>query len=161
MSVAPDLSTLPRRSGDRPETHHQMPHQQVSQNAPSEFQEALFERIAALPGVVVGQSHVSVPGARAFHLEPEAAGGDGAAFMAGTEFAHLHPAYDGSLHIVLPEAAAREVIERGWGEFHPLVEQGMMPPTNVMVFGPRDEQELAAVWRIVRASYDAASGRTE
>src|SRR5258708_8989457 len=107
MSVAPDLSTLPRRSGDRPETHHQMPHQQVSQNAPAELQEALFERIAGLPGVVVGGSHVSVPGARAFHLDPASAGPDSDAFMVGTEFAHLHPAYAGSLHVVLPQAAPR------------------------------------------------------
>ncbi|HXA43265.1 MAG TPA: luciferase family protein [Candidatus Solibacter sp.] len=161
MSVAPDLSALPQRTGERPQTHHAMPHQQVSQNAPSEFQEALFERLAALPGVIVGQSHVSVPGARAFHLEPESAGGDSGAFMAGTEFAHLHPAYDGSLHIVLPEPVARQVIERGWGEFHPLVEQGMMPPTNVMVFGPRNEGEVDVVWQIVRASYDAAQGTIE
>src|SRR5258708_13425425 len=132
MSVAPDLSTLPRRSGDRPETHHQMPHQQVSQNAPSEFQEALFERIAALPGVVVGQSHVSVPGARAFHLEPEAAGGDGAAFMAGTEFAHLHPAYDASLHILLPEAAAPEVIDPGGGGVPPPLHPPTLPPPHGM-----------------------------
>src|SRR5258708_20249353 len=106
MSVAPDLSTLPQRAGERPETHHAMPHQQVSQNAPSEFQEALFERIAALPGVIVGQSHVSVPGARAFHLEPESAGGDSGAFMAGTEFAHLHPPYAGSLHTLPPPPPA-------------------------------------------------------
>lgn len=158
MSASIDLSTLPRRTGEPPQTHNQMPHQQVSQNAPAELQEALFERVAELPGVVVGRSHVSVPGARAFHLEVDAAQAESGAFMAGTEFAHLHPAYDGSLHVVLPEAAARQVIDSGWGEFHPLVAQGLMPPTNVMVFGPRDEDELDAVWRIVRASYEAARG---
>ncbi len=62
---------------------------------------------------------------------------------------------------MLPEPVARQVIDRGWGEFHPLVEQGMMPPTNVMVFGPRDDQELDVVWQIVRASYDAAQGTIE
>lgn len=156
MTTSIDVSTLPRRTGDRPDTHNQMPHQQVSQNAPSEMQESLFERIAALPGVVIGQSHVSVPGARAFHLDPGLAAEDSSAFMVGTEFAHLHPSYDGSLHIVLPEAAARQVIELGWGEFHPLVSQGLMPPTNVMIFGPRDAAELDIIWAIVRVSYDAA-----
>ncbi len=156
MSESIDLSTLPRRAGDRPNTHNQMPHQQVSQNAPAELQEELFERIAGLPGVVVGGSHVSVPGARAFHLDPASAGPDSDAFMVGTEFAHLHPAHDGSLHVVLPEAAARQVVDLGWGEFHPLVAQGLMPPTNVMVFGPRDAGELDVVWEIVQASYHAA-----
>jgi phospholipase/carboxylesterase len=135
-----------------------MPHTQTSQNAPGDLQEALFERAAKLPGVVVGRSHVSVPGARAFHLDADRAHGPREAFMVGTEFAHLHPPYDGSLHLVLPEEEARTVIELGWGEFHPLVEQGVMPPTNLMVFGPRDADELETVWAIVQASYAYASG---
>ena len=81
--------------------------------------------------------------------------------MVGTEFAHLHPAYDGSLHLVLPEPVALRVIERGWGEFHPLVAQGGMPPTNLMVFGPRDEAELEVVWPIVQASYANATSGAE
>jgi hypothetical protein len=135
-----------------------MPHTQTSQNAPGDLQEALLERAAKLPGVVVARSHVSVPGARAFHLDEEHAHGPREAFMVGTEFAHLHPPYDGSLHLVLPEVEARGIIALGWGEFHPLVEQGVMPPTNLMVFGPRDAGELEAVWAIVHASYAHAAG---
>jgi hypothetical protein len=158
MSQATTLADLPLRAGDRPQTNPQMPHQQVSQNAPAELQEALFERAAALPGVVVARSHVSVPGARAFHLDAAYAAGPQEAFFYGAEFAHMHPASDGSLHIILPEPLAREVIAKGWGEFHPLVVQGVMPPTNLMVFGPRDDAELDTVWRIVRASYEHATG---
>lgn len=156
--VATDISSLPQRAGERPQTHYDMPHQQESQNAPTELQEALFERVAALPGVIVGPSGVSVPGARAFHLDPAHAAGPRDAFMVGNEFAHLHPAYDGSLHLVLPEAEAREVIAKGWGEFHPLVEQGIAPPTNVMVYGPRNEAELDTVMHIVRAAHANATG---
>lgn len=152
-----DLSTLPQRAGEAPQTNPAMPHQQLSQNASADLQEKLFERIAGLDGIVVGPSQVSVPGARAFHLDPAHAGGSREAFMVGTEFAHLHPAYDGSLHLVLPEALAREVIAKGWGEFHPLVAQGRMPPTNIMVYGPRDEAELDAVLKIVRAAYANAT----
>jgi hypothetical protein len=158
MSQTLDISALPKRHGEAPATNPQMPHQQVSQNAPSTLQEALFSRVATLPGVVVGRSHVSVPGARAFHLDDAHAAESPGAFMVGTEFAHLHPGYDGSLHLILPEPLARQVIERGWGEFHPLVQQGMMPPTNLMVFGPRDEAELEIVWSIVEASYANATG---
>ena len=155
-----DLSSLPNRIGDPPRTNPTMPHQQQSENAPPALQEALLERIAALPGIAVGPSHVSVPGARAFHLDEAHATGPERAFMVGTEFAHLHPAYDGSLHLVLPEPMARQVIEHGWGEFHPLVLRGEMPPTMVMVFGPRDDAELDTVFSIVRASYDSATGAT-
>lgn len=135
-----------------------MPHQQLDQNAPPDLQEELFERCRLLPGVIVGRSHVSVPGARAFHLDPDLAGGEPEAFMRGTEFAHLHPAYDGSLHLALPADTARTVIAAGWGEHHPLVEQGVMPATQLMVYGPRDADELEVVWAIVEQSYAFARG---
>lgn len=135
-----------------------MPHQQLDQIAPVDLQEELLERCGSLPGVTVGPSHVSVPGARAFHLDPDLAGGAPEAFMRGTEFAHLHPAYDGSLHLALPTDVARGVITAGWGEHHPLVEQGVMPSTQLMVYGPRDRDELEVVWAIVEQSYAFARG---
>jgi hypothetical protein len=33
-----------------------------------------------------------------------------------------------------------------------------VPTTVAMVYGPRDEQELEIVWRIVQASYEFACG---
>src|SRR5919198_6497702 len=67
------VTDLPLRAGSKPDTHNAMPHQQLSQNAPPELQEELFARAAGLPGVRVGPSGVSVPGARAFVLEEAAA----------------------------------------------------------------------------------------
>lgn len=43
----------------------------------------------------------------------------------GTEFAHLHGARDGSLHVTLPAADAADAIEKGWAELHPLARQGV------------------------------------
>src|SRR6185436_4545837 len=90
-----------QRAGARPRTTATNPHTQLDQNAPPALQEELFARVLALPNVVPGPSHVSVPGARAFHLpacrQPAEAG-----FMVEREFAHLHPADDGSLHMALP-----------------------------------------------------------
>jgi hypothetical protein len=148
---------LQQRAGPRPETTQPKrgeaptPHSQLSQNAPREYQEALFERIRALPGVSVGKSLVSVPGARAFHLDEALAHGPADAFQRGREFAHLHPAQDGSLHIALPRNVYDGVLAHGWGEPHPI--SGTM-----MVFGPRDADELEIVFRIVKASYDYAVG---
>ena len=134
-----------------------MPHEQRSQNAPPAMQEALFQRAAALPHVAVGRSHVSVPGTRAFHLEPARARGPPGSTMVGTEFAHLHPPHDGSLHARLPPDLAREAAGKGWAVPHPVAAlQG--DPTLVMLFGPRDEAELETVWSIVRASYAHALG---
>jgi hypothetical protein len=152
--AAIDVRALPPRRGPRPDTtqptrERPVPHQQVSQNAPESIQEELFRRAAALDGVVVADSLVSVPGARAFHLTEGVEAGPPEAFQRGREFAHLHPATDGSLHMTLPQDVFEEVQSRGWGEPHPI--SGTM-----MVFGPRHGDELEVVWALLEASYDYA-----
>ena len=146
---------LPRRPGPRPLTRRRdgTAHAQLSQNAPVELQEKLFEWARALPGVFTGESLVSVPGARALFLDESLAKGPEGAFQAGTEFAHIHPVYDGSLHLTLPALMVREVEEKDWGERHPV-------SPSVMVYGPRDESELEVVWGLLRASYRFAAGDT-
>jgi hypothetical protein len=142
---------LPPRKGQRPEVIGPMPHSQTSQNAPPELQEALHERALALPAVHAADSLVSVPGARAFVLDEEAANGPPEAFQRGREFAHLHPPSDGSLHLTLPAGLAAEAYAKGWGEPHPV-------SGTPLIFGPRDEEELEVVWRLLKASYEFASG---
>jgi uncharacterized protein (TIGR00369 family) len=110
----------------------------------------LLRRVRTLPDVEVGWSAISVPHARGFHLKPRAAKGPAEAFQRGSEFGHLHPEHDGSLHLTLPPALYNEVRRAGWGEPHPI--SGTM-----LVFGPRHEAELDVVWRLVRASYNWAT----
>jgi phospholipase/carboxylesterase len=109
-----------------------------------------------LAGVKVGQSLVSVPGARAFHLP----GCDHArrdSFMVECEFAHLHPPHDGSLHMTLPPDLVDSVIANGWAERHPLAGKYGLPANIVMVYGPRDEEELAVVAELLGTSHGWAS----
>ena len=153
-------ASLPARSGPRPRTGPSMPHQQLNDNAPAEIQERLFERASSLSGVRVGPSHVSVPGARALFME-DTSRAQPEAFMIDSEFAHIHPSYDGSLHLVLPAEVAKNVIDKGWGELHPMARGGGLRAVPLMVFGPRNDEELEVVWLIVRASYEFAGGREE
>lgn len=159
MTMAPnpfhsERWTVPARREPRPKTtqpsHEQPgPHQQLSDIAPRDLQEELLRRVRTLPEVEVGWSAISVPYARGFHLRPHAAKGPPEAFQRGSEFGHLHPEHDGSLHLSLPPALYNEVLRAGWGEPHPI--SGTM-----LVFGPRDEVELEVVWRVVKASYNWA-----
>jgi hypothetical protein len=156
--VPPQPSFLARRrAGPRPRTTPTNPHTQLTQNAPADLQERVFVFAGSLDGVEVGSSLVSVPGARAFHL-PESAHDAREAFMVGREFAHLHPASDGSLHMVLPPDVVDQAIENGWAERHPLAGQHGLPANIVMVYGPRDEDELEVVADLVRASHSLATG---
>jgi phospholipase/carboxylesterase len=150
---------LPERRGDTPEVSVTTPQQQVSQNAPSELQEALFDQIVQLDGVATAPSAVSVPGARAFFLRSGNARGPREAFIVPDlgEFAHLHPAYDGSLHLALPVALSYDALVKGWAVAHPLA--GLrLTPGMVMIFGPRDATELKIVTAIVQASHSYAAG---
>jgi Family of unknown function (DUF5519) len=117
----------------------------------------VFALGSSLPGVVVGPSAVSVPGARAFHL-PGSTAATREAFMVGREFAHLHPPSDGSLHMVLPPDVAETAIKNGWAERHPLAGRYGLSENVVMVYGPRDDDELAVVEELVRAAHALASG---
>lgn len=146
-----------RRTGARPRTTPTNPHTQLDQNAPPDLQERLYAFGRSLPGVKVGPSVVSVPGARAFHL-PDCHHPAPQGFMVEREFAHIHPPYDGSLHMTLPASIVDAVIANGWAELHPLAGKYGLPPNIVMVYGPRDENELAVISDLLRVSHAAAAG---
>ena len=151
--------TIPHRSGPKPATSLGMPHQQLDQQPEdSGPRDSLAKRVFALPGVVEERSGVSVPGARALVLEESAARGPAASFMVGREFAHLHPAPDQSLHMVLPRDVAIAAIDAGWAEPHPLAARMQGPTVAVMVFAPRNEEEVNAVAGLVETSYRYATG---
>jgi hypothetical protein len=143
------------RAGARPRTTATNPHTQLDQNAPPALQEQLFALVRGLAGVVVGPSHVSVPGARAFHL-PDCRHPAEAGFMIEREFAHLHPPNDGSLHMSLPPDIVELAIDNGWAEIHPMAGKHGLPRNIVMVYGPRDQTELGIVTGLVRASHGYA-----
>ena len=150
---------LPARRGTRPEVSWTIPQQQRTQNAPRDLQERLFDDIRQLPGVDVGPSHISVPGARGFVLREGSA--DEHAFLVPqfAEFAHLHPSYDGSLHVVLPPELAADVSTKGWGRPH-MWAGTRLSPGFMLVHGPRDDDEVAIVRGIVMASHAYAAGTT-
>lgn len=151
---------LPRRVGARPRTHQGVPHRQINQQPVADTISArLADRVLTLAGVTEAPSGISVPGAQAFLLRESRQVPPGA-FMVGREFAHLHPAPDRSLHLTLPEWRARAVIAVGWGELHPLVATGALPPTVVMIYAPRDQEELDVVYGLVQESYRFAMGQT-
>lgn len=82
------------------------------------------------------------------------------------EVCHAHPS-DGSLHLSLHPADMAVVLERGWGQRHPLAVEGglcwgfvrTVPVDFVMVYAPRDEAEMEVVLEIVRAAIAWVGGK--
>ena len=91
-------------------------------------------------------------------LREELATGPQEAFMIGREFAHIHPMPDGSLHAALPPESAQEAISKGWAEQHPVARMGYIPQNVVMIYAPRNAQEIEVVAGLVVAAYHYASG---
>ena len=160
---------LPLRAGPKPQTTSRLPHSQLDQHGPK----AIIDKLStwcfdgkALPHVQNEASGISVPGAQALVVNRHKMAQccphcrlNGKAFMVGHEFAHIHPAPDlGSLHVMLSAQDAAAVVEAGWGEDHYLVTQGMWAPGLVMVFSPRNAEELGTVQSIVARSYEFATG---
>ncbi|OOG00958.1 hypothetical protein ASPCADRAFT_125961 [Aspergillus carbonarius ITEM 5010] len=80
------------------------------------------------------------------------------------EVCHAHPS-DGSLHLTLHPADVKLVIERGWGQRHPLTRESWwwcylrtVPTGFVMVYAPRNREELETVLEIIRAAAWWVSG---
>jgi hypothetical protein len=148
------MTALPQRAGPRPRTTPTNPHTQLDQQPDdARLVEELARRVLALPGVVEQPSGISVPGARALTLAPGEPAGPPEAFLIDREFAHLHPAPDHSLHAMLPLDAARAAVDAGWAEPHPVARMGLIPPTAVMLYAPRDEAELDVIESLVRAAH--------
>ena len=147
--------TVPPRSGPRPAVSPapmgtKWAQSQFSQQAPPEMQENLVGRVLGLRDVTIAPSGISVPGARGFFLDYARFT---APMFAVNEFAHIHPDFDGSLHVMASPELCRRIATSGWGELHARTDQ------VAMVYGPRDDDEVGTVFSIVEIAYRyAASG---
>ncbi len=148
------------RTGSRPQVTGDFPQRQLDQQpADSRYVDAILAEALTWPAVVGGPSAISVEGARALTLDGNVAVGVGPAdaFMVGAEFCHVHAQGDFSLHATLPALLAEAAERAGWAEPHFLVHTGQAPPTVVLIYAARDEQEREVVLGFVRASYEFAS----
>ena len=93
-------------------------------------------------------------GAPALHLRPEVFTSNHAHYpRAPYEFFHFHKTAEGSCHAILSPMDATLVIERGWSERHGLSGRALgFPLTYVMIFAPRDENEVEIVTMIAKAA---------
>ncbi len=159
--IAGALNAASVRQGPPPFTPDGIPHQQHDQNAPLDMQNALIASIEVLPGVYVTETQFSLRGSLGWRLEPDFGTGPDDAFITTEtlEFGHLHEPLDGSMHMLLPLAFSALALEKGWGIIHPLSDNISGENSEyVMIYGPRDENELRTIWIIAQISYYHARG---
>ncbi len=149
-------ATLPQRAAPRPLIHKGMPHAQIGVQPVPEVNAELFRRCFSLPDGRNEPTRITVPGARALWLREDLPLAHPEVIAVGREFAHIHP--DGSLYASLQPERAREAIEAGWAEPHPMAlymgNEGM-----VMLYTRRALKELDATFQLVVDSYNFLTGR--
>ncbi len=149
---------LPIRSGPAPRVTRTNPQAQLDQFPDSATHAETLRMIVAWPAVVHRHSLRAPEGTLGLFLDARDANGPDDAFLLGTEFAHLHPLPDGSLHMTLPPDVREMVIARGWGIPHPLAGYPTVSPATMLVYAPRDENERAVVKALVGAAERFARG---
>ncbi|WP_150526624.1 luciferase family protein [Roseibium sediminis] len=139
-----------------PRTTDSVPHVQIGVQAVPELSEKLLARVKALPGVVLGPTRLSLPGAVGFQLQEDLPLAHPEAIVGGREFAHLHP--DGSLHASLDPAVAIKAIRAGWAVAHPWANRREGWAGFVMIYTPTTQEELAVVERLIESSHAYITG---
>jgi hypothetical protein len=152
------LADLPEREADRPPiAPYPVPHREVGEDCSAEMLTQLDtmlaesrERYAELTEVGTSkyEGHADAVFAPRAIERGESRNG---------EIAHVHHP-QGSLHVHCSPADARIVIERGWGELHPLAVRGIgLPRTYLLLYAPRTPADLESIGRIVDAAISWAS----
>lgn len=81
------------------------------------------------------------------------------------EIGHVHLEAEGSSHVKLSLADAKEIIEKGWGERHGLSGKKLGAKTfthgYLMIYAPRNEEEVKIMGKILRAGVAYTSGGME
>ena len=144
---------LPTRQGESPRVTTGIPHIQLDQTASDDMIAELSEWAFSLDGVVEQPSRASLPGTSALTVSGELPV-RAEAMIVGREFAHIHPEANGgggSLHLRLPQDQAKEVVDKGWGVWHPFAVDGTLPGL-VMVYAPRSDEDLQVVKTIIETA---------
>jgi phospholipase/carboxylesterase len=108
-----------------------------------------------IPHVVEGRSQVSPVSSRALLLDDMVIPLGRETSLAPeppVEPAHLHGVTDTSVHLCIPADHAAQVCRLGWGEPHGYADHS----SEIMVYGPRDADELQVVVGLLHESVDFA-----
>ena len=159
------LKDLPPREGEKPITGDALPHLQHTQNSPSGIYDDLAKWLFALDYIEERPSGMSVPGARAACIENAYQNVNSELLKPGSrEWTHIHPLEiygGGSQHLSFYRADSDYLIEKGWGEYHPL-DAEVYPNKHygvALLFAPRNSEELEIIKQITLASYSAATNQ--
>lgn len=147
---------LPQRPGPPTETTPGVPHVQIDVEPVPELAAELLRRVEKLPGLEIRPTVIGMFGTKGFWLHEDLSLARPEVVHTGREFAHLHT--DGSLHASLPPKRAYEAVDAGWAVRHPSAQYHERLEGFVMLFTPRNAEELDVTFGLVVDGYNFVSG---
>jgi hypothetical protein len=147
---------LPPRKGPMPATCRRPLHIQCNGHGDRRYLEELTAAVCSWPYVERNPPLSSPSNTLPIRLEETAAGNDCAAFITPREFARVLLGAP-TIYLALPLVGAHWAIVRGWAEPHYLCSHGLMPAGALVVYTPRDRDELSICYSLFLAAYTAAS----
>ena len=143
---------LPTRRGGRPKTVRAPLHIQCNGHGDLKYLNQLVDEILTWPYVESAEPFISRSNTIPIRLIEMAASSDPSAFINEREFARVLLGAP-TIYLVLPLVSAYRAIVREWAEPHYLGSQGLMPAGTVVVYTPKDEEELAVCFGLFSESY--------
>jgi hypothetical protein len=144
--------TLPIRRGKRPVTIRGPLHLQCNNHGDKRLLRQFVEEVVAWPGIEAKPLPVASADLVSIRVSEDVANDDLSVFITGREFGRV---LFGSptIYLTLPLSCAYWTIVRGWAEPHYSVSFGLVPPGVMVIYTPRNEQEVAVCRWLFRVSY--------
>jgi hypothetical protein len=144
---------LPNRHGKRPITIGAPLHVQSCDHGNERVLRHLLSEVSGWPDVEEAPWSLAGPELASFLVAEEVATPDPSVFIAGREFARVlfNPL---TIYLSLPLSCAHWAIIRGWAEPHCASRSGLIPPGVMVVYTPRDEDEMTVCRSLFWISYN-------
>ena len=148
-------NALPARKGSRPKTIIGPLHIQCNGHGDPKYLKQLVDDVLTWPYIEPTPSLVRPPDTIPIRLEEKATTSNSSAFISAREFARVHLGAP-TICMALPLECAHWAIVRGWAEPHYLRSFGLMPPGAVLVYTPKNREELAVCYSLFAEAYHFA-----
>jgi hypothetical protein len=144
--------SLPTRRGRRPITIRGPLHIQCNGHGDLKYLNQLIDEVLTWPDIESAERFVGRSNTIPIRLMEMATSNDPSAFITAREFARVLLGAP-TIYLVLPLLSAHRAIVRGWAEPHYLGSQGLMPAGTVVVYTPKDDEELEVCSVLFSESY--------
>jgi len=148
-------NALPVRKGARPKTIIGPLHIQCNGHGDPKYLKQLVDDVLTWPHIEYTPPMASPPDTIFIRLEEMATSSDSSAFISAREFARVLLGAP-TIYLALPLVSAHWAILRGWAEPHYLRSFGLMPAGAVLVYTPKNREELAVCYSLFAEAYHFA-----